>query len=222
MNRTIRTVAAIAVVSLAFQVRVMAAPKSVKPAKATVTKPAAHTVKPVKPAKTTSPATATKPAKATTKGDVKAAKHSSTTTTHKASGKSSTIDSGNATPPPAPVIVSNPVADKISRKPNLAAKVASRLPSGMTLAQASTGFKNQGQFIAAVNVSKNLGIDFVKLQTAMTGQTVSVDPKTHAITTTPTGDAPLSLGRSIQTLRPGTDADAAVQKAQAQTSQMVQ
>ena len=62
----------------------------------------------------------------------------------------------------------------------------------------------------------------MKLQTAMTGQTVSVDPKTHAITTKPTGDAPLSLGRSIQTLRPGTDADAALQKAQAQTSQMVQ
>ena len=202
MNRTIRTVAAIAVVSLAFQVRLTAAPKSVKPAKATPTPPAARSVKPVKSVKTAAPARM-KSAKPTTKADVKAAKHSSTTAT-------------------APRVVSNPVADKISRNPNLAAKIASRLPSDMTLAQASTGFRNQGQFIAAVNVSKNLGIDFVKLQTAMTGQTVSVDPKTHAITTKPTGDAPLSLGRSIQTLRPGTDADAALQKAQAQTSQMVQ
>lgn len=218
MNRTIQTVAAIAVVSLAFQVRVTAGPKGVKPAKATVTKPAAHSVQPVKSAKTAAPATR-KPAKPTTKADVKAAKHSSTTTAGTTSGTTSTTVSG---PPLAPIVVSSPVADKISRNPNLAAKIASRLPSDMTLAQASTGFRNQGQFIAAVNVSKNLGIDFVKLQTAMTGQTVSVDPKTHAITTKPTGEAPLSLGRSIQTLRPGTDADAAVQRAQAQTSQMVQ
>ena len=218
MNRTIRTVAAIAVVSLAFQVRVTARPKGGKPAKATVTKPAAHSVQPVKSAKTAAPATR-KPAKPTTKTDVKAAKHSSTTTAGTTSGTTSTTVSG---PPLAPIVVSSPVSDKISRNPNLAAKVASRLPSDMTLAQASTGFRNQGQFIAAVNVSKNLGIDFVKLQTAMTGQTVSVDPKTHAITTKPTGEAPLSLGRSIQTLRPGTDADAAVQRAQAQTSQMVQ
>jgi len=233
MNRTIRTFAAIAVVSLAFQVRVTAGPKGVAPAKAKVTKPAAHAVTAARSAKTAAPATM-KPSKPTAKADVKAAK-----TTAKSAkvvaradakpAKSATRANGSAdephsftTPTPPFAVVSNPVADKISRKPNLAAKVASRLPPGMTLAQASTGFRNQGQFLAAVNVSKNLGIDFVKLQTAMTGQTVSVDPKTHAITTTPTGDAPLSLGRSIQMLRPGSDAGAAVQKAQAQTSKMVQ
>jgi hypothetical protein len=167
----------------------------------------------------------TKLAKSTTKADAKSAKHSSTTTTGTTSdttsgtNATSTTEAGNTT---TPIVVSNPLADKISGKPKLAAKIASRLPSDMTLAQATTGFKNQGQFIAAVNVSNNLGIDFVKLQTAMTGQTVKVDPKTDAITTTPTGDAPLSLGRAIQTLKPGVDADAAVQKAQTQTSQMVQ
>ena len=273
MNRTIRTVTAIAVVALVFQVRLTAGPKGVKPAKATVAKPmtapagskapkAAHApvmktkagqaVKPVKSAKTGAPATTstkstaktevkaanaaaksakvtakaeTKLAKSTAKADAKAAKHSSTTTAGTTSGSTSgttstsTTDGGNTT---APIVVSNPIADKISRNPKLAAKIASRLPSDMTLAQASTGFRNQGQFLAAVNVSRNLGIDFVKLQTAMTGQKVTVDPTTHAITTTPTGDAPLSLGRAIQTLKPGVDADAAVQTAQTQTSQMVQ
>jgi len=92
----------------------------------------------------------------------------------------------------------------------------------MTLAQASTGFRNQGQFLAAVNVSRNLGIDFVKLQTAMTGQKVTIDPTTHEIITKQTGDAPVSLGRAIQTLKPGVDADAAVQTAQTQSSAMVQ
>jgi hypothetical protein len=273
MNRTIRTLAAIAVASLVFQVRVSAGPRSAKPVKATVAKPmmapaaskpakpvnapvmkakAGHAVKPVKSTKTGAPAVKaakpatktdlkaakvtaksakvsakadTKLAKSTAKADAKAAKYSSTTTATTPSDSTSGTTSTSTTDPAnttTPIVTSNPIADKISRKPNLAAKIAARLPADMTLAQASTGFKNQGQFIAAVNVSNNHGIDFVKLQTAMTGQTVTVDPKTHAITTKPTGDAPLSLGRAIQTLKPGVDADAAVTKAQAQTSQMVQ
>jgi len=155
-------------------------------------------------------------AKSTAKSDAKASTLSSSST-------SSTTLPGTTTTPTTPVlVVSNPTADKISRNPKLAAKIEARLPAGMTLAQASTGFRNQGQFMAAVNVSRNLGIDFVKLQTAMTGQTVKVDPTTHVITTTPTGVAPLSLGQSIQQLKPGVNADAAAATAQAQTSAMVQ
>jgi hypothetical protein len=156
-------------------------------------------------------------AKSTAKSDAKVSKLSSSSTS------STTLPDGTSTTPTTPtLVVSNPIADKISRNPKLAAKIEARLPTGMTLAQASTGFKNQGQFIAAANVSRNLGIDFVKLQTAMTGQTVKVDPTTHVITTTPTGVAPLSLGQSIQQLKPGVNADAAAATAQAQTSAMVQ
>jgi hypothetical protein len=141
--------------------------------------------------------------------------------TAKAETKTATTPATGTTTVPPTIVVSNPIADKIARNPNLAAKVQSRLPAGMTLAQASTGFKNQGQFMAAVNVSNNLGIDFTKLQVAMTGQTTKVDPATHAITTTTTGVAPLSLGQSIHKLKPGVDADAAVATAQAQTTAMV-
>lgn len=227
-------------------------PKAVKPSKITVAKPTAPmapksvkaptvkmatTAKSVKPAKAVKPATittmkSTKPAakadiklaktsakfdgklaKSTAKTDAKAATSTSSTT-------STTSPDGTTTTPT--LVVSNPVADKISRNPKLAAKLEARLPAGMTLAQASTGFRNQGQFMAAVNVSRNLGIDFVKLQAAMTGQTVTVDPTTHAITSTPTAVTPLSLGQSIQKLKPGVDADAAAATAQAQTSAMVQ
>jgi hypothetical protein len=139
----------------------------------------------------------------------------------KAETKTATTPATGTTTVPPTVVVSNPIADKIARNPNLSAKMQSRLPAGMTLAQASTGFKNQGQFMAAVNVSNNLGIDFTKLQVAMTGQTTKVDPATHAITTTTTGVAPLSLGQSIHKLKPGVDADAAVATAQAQTTAMV-
>jgi hypothetical protein len=287
MNRTIRALAAIGMVSIAFQAKLVATPNG-KPSKVTVAKPTmtapagSKPSKPVKPvsvpvmkttatghgstqiksAKTAAPKmTSTKPtskadvkaaktttrtakvavkadaklAKSTTRTDAKASKQSSTTTgtattsgsssdstsdgSSTTSGTNSTTDGASTTDP---VVVSNPLADKISRNPKLAAKIASRLPSDMTLAQASTGFRNQGQFLAAVNVSNNLGIDFAKLQTAMTGQRVTVDPKTHEIITKATGDAPVSLGRAIQTLKSGVDADAAVQTAQAQTSTMVQ
>ena len=211
MSRTIRLLAAIAFASLALESTLIAGPTSVKPPKSTkpqMIKPAkaATAVKPLKPAKAT--AKLEKPA---AKADAKAAKH--------ASSSSTTPTTGAGAPT---VVTSHPIADKIARNPNLAAKIQARLPAGTTLAQASTGFKNQGQFIAAVNVSNNLGIDFVKLQAAMTGQTTKVDPVTHEIVSTPTGVAPLSLGQSIQKLRPGVDADAATVKAADQTSVMLQ
>ena len=201
--------------------------KSVKPTTTTTmksTKPAAKAD--VKLAKTTAKVDG-KLAKSTVKADGKLAKSTAKSdakaSTLSSSSTSSTTLPGTTTTPTTPVlVVSNPTADKISRNPKLAAKIEARLPAGMTLAQASTGFRNQGQFMAAVNVSRNLGIDFVKLQTAMTGQTVKVDPTTHVITTTPTGVAPLSLGQSIQQLKPGVNADAAAATAQAQTSAMVQ
>ena len=43
------------------------------------------------------------------------------------------------------------------------------LPANMTLNGASSGFRNQGQFIAAVHVSQNLGIPFADLRAAMLG-----------------------------------------------------
>jgi hypothetical protein len=228
MTQIIRMFAALVLAAFALETTVIArpglalsnghaaGPTSTKPPKST--KPSA--VKPVKVATTVKPVKPVKPAKAdiklaksTAKADAKAGKHgaSSPTATTPAPG---TL--------PSTVVVSNPLADKIARNPNLAAKIQGKLPAGMTLAQASTGFKNQGQFMAAANVSNNLGIDFVKLQASMTGQTTAVDPVTHAIISTPTGVAPLSLGQSIHQLRPGVDADAATTTAAHQTSVMVQ
>ena len=66
----------------------------------------------------------------------------------------------------------NPIASKISSKPQLETKITAMLPKDMTLNQASMGFKNQGQFIAALHVSQNLGCDcFKQLQTDMTKRT---------------------------------------------------
>src|SRR5260370_12989277 len=89
-------------------------------------------------------------------------------TTSPSSGKTTTPTTTTTTTP-------NPIAAKISSHPQLASRLTAMLPKGMTLNQASTGFKNQGQFIAALHVSQNLGCGcFKQLQTDMTKKHMSL------------------------------------------------
>ena len=66
----------------------------------------------------------------------------------------------------------------------LSARIQPLLPAGSTVATASTGFRNQGQFIAALHVSRNLNIPFDQLKVELTGKNST------------------SLGRAIHDLRP--------------------
>ncbi|HEX4997771.1 MAG TPA: hypothetical protein VFY29_06075 [Terriglobia bacterium] len=94
---------------------------------------------------------------------------------------------------------SNSVASQIEKNPRAAANVERLLPVGMTLDEASEGFKNRGQFIAALHVSKNLNIPFTDLKARMTGED------------------PMSLGKSIHALKPDMnsgDVDDAVKTAE--------
>jgi hypothetical protein len=85
------------------------------------------------------------------------------------------------------------------------------LPAKMTLNDASSGFRNQGQFIAAVHVSQNLGIPFADLRVALLGL-----PKPGTTTTsTTTTLTPQSLGQAIQKLQPS--ANATTEAAHAET-----
>lgn len=74
--------------------------------------------------------------------------------------------------------------DRLERNPELKARLESLLPAGTNLTTAASGFKNQGQFIAALHVSQNLGIPFNDLKARMTGSD------------------PMSLGQAIHDLRP--------------------
>jgi hypothetical protein len=95
----------------------------------------------------------------------------------------------------------NPIAQKLQGKP-LGARIEKMLPTNMTLNTASAGFRNQGQFIAAVHVSQNLGIPFADLRAAMLGL-----PRPGTTTGgTTTTLSPMSLGQAIQTLRPRANA----------------
>jgi hypothetical protein len=72
-------------------------------------------------------------------------------------------------------------------KPQLRGRLEAMLPSGMTLEQAADGFRNRGQFVAALQQSNNHGVSFAELKAAMTG------------------DAPVSLGQAMRKLRDQTD-----------------
>ena len=102
---------------------------------------------------------------------------------------------------PSTTTAPSPIAAKIASHPQLAAKITALLPKGMTLDKASTGFKNQGQFIAALHVSRNLNIPFAKLKAEMTG-------KDHD-----------SLGQAIHELRPAADATRATKHAEAEAAE---
>lgn len=112
------------------------------------------------------------------------------------SPKSAPTSTG-ATPPPSTTPTS-PIAEKIASHPQLASRLQTMLPAGMTLNQAALGFKNQGQFIAALHVSQNLGIPFANLKTQMV-------------------DKHMSLGQSIQSLKPSANATTATKEAEVET-----
>jgi hypothetical protein len=77
-------------------------------------------------------------------------------------------------------------ATRIASDTKLAARLTPLLPPGMTLATAAAGFKNEGQFVAALHVAKNLNIPFIELKDRMT--------------------AGESLGAAIHALKPDLDA----------------
>jgi hypothetical protein len=89
-----------------------------------------------------------------------------------------------------------PLPAKIAANPALVTRLQPLLPSGMTLATAATGFKNQGQFIAALHVSRNLNIPFAQLKAEMTGTDHD------------------SLGQAIHQLQPTANAKSAIKTAE--------
>jgi hypothetical protein len=168
----------------------------------------------------------------------KSPKSTTTTTNDSTSSGSSTSTSSTSTSPTSGTttkvdFTAAPLGQKLTKNTALSSKLTTRLQAeGYTgsVYQAAYGFKNLGQFVAATNVSKNLGISFDQLKLQMTGTKVTsdgtvmkamigtdgkvtlVDPtKTTGSTLSP---APTkSLGQSIQTLKSGVDATTAAQTA---------
>ena len=106
------------------------------------------------------------------------------------------------------------VSEQLTDNTHLAAKLGSLLPAGTDLTAASSGFKNLGQFVAAVHVSHNLDIPFDQLKCT------ELATKDSCVTMTVPSKGS-SLGAAIQTLKPSlssTDVKTATKEAQKQAS----
>ncbi|MDE3164225.1 MAG: hypothetical protein KGN36_00320 [Acidobacteriota bacterium] len=96
------------------------------------------------------------------------------------------------------------VGDRVVSNPALATRIRPLLPTGASVQSAANGFRNQGQFLAALHVSHNLNIPFDQLKSRMTGS------------------QPESLGKAIHDLRPemnNSSVKKEVKTAQQQSSQ---
>src|SRR6267154_792456 len=102
----------------------------------------------------------------------------------------------------------------LAKNSALASRLQPLLPAGTNLQTAATGFKNLGQFVAAVHVSHNLGIPFdqlkcTELATADACPGLTVPSKSS------------HLGQAIQTLKPtmsSTDSKSAAKQAEKEAS----
>jgi len=88
----------------------------------------------------------------------------------------------------------------LSQNTKLSSNLQSLLPAGTDVQTASQGFKNLGQFVAAVHVSHNMGIPFDCLKADMTA--TAVPAGTTCAAGTGTNSKPMSLGASIGALKP--------------------
>jgi hypothetical protein len=182
--------------------------------------PAGKPSKPGKPASVGKPASPRGPAAKPVTGKAAAptrTRNAAPVKTRPAGKPAATAKPSRAITTTAPSAL-NPIAAKIASKPNLSARLTRMLPidprtgTTMTLDKASFGFKNQGQFIAALHVSQNLGIPFAELKRHMV--TVTPGAPGEPATATQTG----SLGRAIQASKTAADAPTEVRRAEAQAS----
>jgi hypothetical protein len=120
-------------------------------------------------------------------------------TTHGNSGKG-TATGGTATTTTTTSTTPTRAQQLLAQNTKLRDKLLTRLPAGTNIDLAAAGFKNLGQFVAAVNVSNNLGLSFDDLKARMTGPN------------------PVSLGQAIQQVK-GLDAATATTTAQTALTQ---
>jgi hypothetical protein len=92
-------------------------------------------------------------------------------------------------------VVLTPVQQALQRNTRLASALQSHLPAGADLVTAASGFRTLGQFVATVNVSSSLGLDFAKMKRAMV-------------------ENGMSLGQAIQVQRRTVDGNAEAARAQ--------
>lgn len=93
-----------------------------------------------------------------------------------------------------------PALSMVPSNPKLVRRLTSMLPKDMTVQQAALGFHDQAQFVAAVQISQNLGIPFRQLK-----RKIVVEG--------------MSLGQAIQALKPDANVTRELSRARGQALQ---
>jgi hypothetical protein len=158
--------------------------------KAESPKAKAHTTKTSTKTDTRTVKAEARTAKANAKAETRAAKADTKAT------RNGTVSTTPMTPV-ADVTPTTPTSQPV-KNPKLEARLLKLLPPDTTMQDAMAGFKNWGQFVAAVHVSNNLAIPFADLKARMTGITPGPTPGTTVQGT------PMSLGQAIQSFKGGT------------------
>lgn len=144
--------------------------------------------------------------KSTTRGPKSATPGPAKTTTAAAAPRgnkrTTTTTPTVSTPTAGTTLTLTPVQQKLQKNTNLADKLQSRLPAGTNLLTAADGFRNLGQFVAAVNVSNNLDIPFTTLKTRMV-------------------DDGMSLGQAIQSVRSDVNVTTEVRRAETDATRII-
>jgi hypothetical protein len=148
---------------------------------------------------------------------------------NKGGSKHTNTSTATTTSPTTVNFASAPLGQKLTKNTALQSKLTTRLTAlgyQGTVFEAAYGFKNLGQFVAATNVSQNVGIPFDKLKLQMTGLSVDANGNVMKANLNPDGTITLvdpakvtnpaptkSLGQSIQTLKPTANGTAAASTA---------
>ena len=130
-----------------------------------------------------------------------------TTTPHAQTPKTTTTPTTPTTTGTRPTAPISPIAQKIASHPQLAQRITAMLPINpktgkpITLNQAALGFRNQGQFIAAVQAAHRLNCStcFMQIKTDMTKKGMSLGQAIQ--------DVKKTANTTVQTRRADTDAD---------------
>jgi hypothetical protein len=104
----------------------------------------------------------------------------------------------------------------LDQNTQLAKKLSSFFPTGTDLTAEASGFKNLGQFVAAVHVSHNMKIPFTELKCTELGTTKAASLGMTCPTSV-TNTNGMSLGKAIQTIQPHANSQDAVQTANQET-----
>jgi len=178
------------------------AKSSTQTPKHSAAKPSATKTKQTTKIETHAPKADTHTAKTAAKADTRAAKTAAKSEKHAVKTESKVARNTPEAPAaaPTPMLTTTVISPETPtthsvKNPKLEARLLTLLPAGTNIPDASQGFKNWGQFVAAVHVSNNLNIPFADLKARMTGFAPGATPGSTVQT------APMSLGQAIQSFK---------------------